>query len=58
MLFRSLATRKSAIRSPLAGAGYAAVVQVESQALAALSREIAAALSEIDRTHPPRAPRP
>lgn len=53
-----LATRKSAIRSPLAGAGYAAVVQVESQALAALSREIAAALSEIDRTHPPRAPRP
>lgn len=53
-----VATRKSAIRNPLARSDYAAVVQAESQALAALSRQIAAALAEIDPARAPRTPHP
>lgn len=55
---KPLSTRKSAIRKPLAGADYAAVVQAESLALAALSGEIAAALADIDRPKGHRTPHP
>jgi len=54
-----LTTRTSNLRQRAASGGYTAVVEAESQALAALSREIAAALSKISspqerRPHAPK----
>ena len=44
-----LAGRKSDYRQPLADAGYAALVNAESQLLAALSKEIAAEIVALEK---------
>ncbi len=48
-------TRKSSYSEPVAGRDYEALVQAHSRTLAALSRDIAGALKEVQKASPPQA---